>query len=78
MFSDAEYATRAGWGHSPVSVALAVAEAAGARELALFHHNPDATDADIDALVAAARGATATPLFAATEGPPRSVGPSRG
>jgi phosphoribosyl 1,2-cyclic phosphodiesterase len=69
MFSDAEYATRAGWGHSPVAAALAVAEAAGVGRLALFHHSPDSTDADIDGIVAQARLRTKVPLDAAAEGP---------
>jgi phosphoribosyl 1,2-cyclic phosphodiesterase len=69
MFSDAEYASRAGWGHSPVSSAIAVAERAGAARLALFHHSPDSTDAEIDTIVAGARRRTSIPLFAAAEGP---------
>jgi phosphoribosyl 1,2-cyclic phosphodiesterase len=69
MFSDAEYASRAGWGHSPVSSAIAVAERAGAARLALFHHSPDSTDAEIDTIVADARRRTSIPLFAAAEGP---------
>jgi phosphoribosyl 1,2-cyclic phosphodiesterase len=69
MFSDAEYASRAGWGHSPVSSAIAVAERAGVGRLALFHHSPDSTDAEIDTIVAGARRRTSIPLFAAAEGP---------
>ena len=74
MFSDAEYyASRAGWGHSPVSSAIAVAERAGVGRLALFHHSPDSTDAEIDTIVAGARRRTAIPLFAAAEGPAITV-----
>jgi phosphoribosyl 1,2-cyclic phosphodiesterase len=73
MFSDVEYASRAGWGHSPVSSAIAVAERAGAARLALFHHSPDSTDAEIDTIVAGARRRTAIPLFAAAEGPAIAV-----
>jgi phosphoribosyl 1,2-cyclic phosphodiesterase len=69
MFSDAEYASRAGWGHSPVSSAIAVAERARVGRLALFHHSPDSTDAEIDTIVAGARRRTSIPLFAAAEGP---------
>lgn len=68
MFSDEEYARRQGWGHSSVSTAIAVAERAGARRLALFHHHPDATDDVMDALISRARQATAVPLFGAAEG----------
>lgn len=73
MFSDAEYAGRAGWGHSPVSSAIAVAERAGVGRLALFHHSPDSTDAEIDTIVAGARRRTSIPLFAAAEGPAFSI-----
>jgi ribonuclease BN (tRNA processing enzyme) len=69
MFSDAEYESRAGWGHSPVSSAIAVAERAGAGRLALFHHSPDSTDTEIDSIVGEAQRRTSIPLFAAAEGP---------
>lgn len=69
MFSDAEYQSRAGWGHSPVSSAIQVAETAAVGQLALFHHNPDSTDAEIDTIVADARRQTSIPMFAAAEGP---------
>lgn len=68
MHSEQEYAVRRGWGHSPVSAAQAVAEAAGAKRLVLFHHSPDATDAMIDAMVAAAQQESPIPVFAAAEG----------
>jgi phosphoribosyl 1,2-cyclic phosphodiesterase len=69
MFSDEEYDTHRGWGHSPVSSAIAVAEGAGVGRLALFHHSPDATDDAIDSLVHTARQRTEIPVFAAAEGP---------
>jgi phosphoribosyl 1,2-cyclic phosphodiesterase len=73
MFSDFEYQTRKGWGHSAISAAVTTAERSGARRLALFHHNPDATDAEIDALTNEAQSDTEIPLFAAAEGPAISV-----
>jgi phosphoribosyl 1,2-cyclic phosphodiesterase len=69
MFTDEAYELRRGWGHSAVSDAIAVAESAGVGSLALFHHNPDATDDDIDAIVAWARARSRVPIFAASEGP---------
>jgi phosphoribosyl 1,2-cyclic phosphodiesterase len=69
MFSDEEYEARKGWGHSSVSSAIQVAERAGAKRLALFHHNTDATDDAIDAVVEAAAERTSVPLEAASEGP---------
>lgn len=68
MYTDEEYRTRRGWGHSPVSAAIDVAERAGARQLVLFHHNPDATDDAIDALEARARERSSVPVIAAAEG----------
>lgn len=70
MYADEDYPQRRGWGHSSVSAAIAVAERAGVARLALFHHNPDATDDALDALVARARQATRVPLFGAAEGEP--------
>ena len=53
QFTAAEYAAgRAGWGHSSVEHAMAVAEACGARRLALVHHDPMRTDPDLDRLAA--------------------------
>jgi ribonuclease BN (tRNA processing enzyme) len=68
MHSDAEYDHRHGWGHSPARAGVAVAERAGAKRLALFHHSPDATDAMIDEVVAHTTARTKIPVFAAAEG----------
>jgi ribonuclease BN (tRNA processing enzyme) len=52
QFTAAEYAAgRAGWGHSSIEDAMAVAEACGARRLALVHHDPNRTDPELDRLV---------------------------
>jgi phosphoribosyl 1,2-cyclic phosphodiesterase len=54
-------------GHSAVEYAVALAQRASARQLALFHHDPWRTDAQIDALVA--QHATASVrVFAARDG----------
>ena len=68
MFSDEEYRLRAGWGHSPVSSAIAVATAAGAKRLALCHHSPDSSDELIDSMVVHASSISPVPLLAAKEG----------
>jgi phosphoribosyl 1,2-cyclic phosphodiesterase len=44
QYSDDEYETKVGWGHSPIGYAGAVAVAAGVRRLALFHHDPTHDD----------------------------------
>lgn len=67
-----EYRQKVGWGHSTVEYALAVARFAGAKRLALTHHDPLREDRAIDELVAALRSEsrrTAGPkVFAAAEG----------
>jgi phosphoribosyl 1,2-cyclic phosphodiesterase len=53
QFTEREYAQgRRGWGHSSMEHAIALAEACGARRLALVHHDPARTDAELDALAA--------------------------
>ncbi|HVK78673.1 MAG TPA: MBL fold metallo-hydrolase [Kofleriaceae bacterium] len=68
MHDDAAYALARGWGHSPTSAGVHLAGAAGVGRLALFHHNPDATDAAIDRMVEGAQARTTVPVFAAAEG----------
>lgn len=51
-----EYAARKrGWGHSHWREAVNVIMESGAKELILFHHDPDHTDACIDSVVSKAR-----------------------
>jgi phosphoribosyl 1,2-cyclic phosphodiesterase len=68
MHADHDYDLRRGWGHSPARAGVVVAERAGAKKLALFHHNPDATDDMIDDVVARTSQRTKVPVFAAAEG----------
>ena len=53
-------------GHAAVEYAVSLAEAAGARRLALFHHAPERTDAEIDDMVRNVRSA-GVEVFAAAE-----------
>ena len=48
QYTDAEYAERAGWGHSTIAHAIALASAAGAQRLVTFHHDPAHDDDSID------------------------------
>ncbi len=72
-YTPEEYPTHTGWGHSTWQEAVDLAVEAGARRLALFHHEPEHTDAAMDDIVARAReyagqrGGTLE-VFAATEG----------
>lgn len=51
QYTEEEYLTnRLGWGHTPVEYAIAAARRAGVKKLALFHHDPDRTDEQIDAM----------------------------
>lgn len=51
QYTEEEYqAMRIGWGHSSFEYAVAAANRAGVKKLALFHHDPDRTDAQIDEL----------------------------
>jgi phosphoribosyl 1,2-cyclic phosphodiesterase len=68
MHADHDHELRRGWGHSPARAGVVVAEQAGAKKLALFHHSPDATDDMIDEVVARTAARTAVPVFAAAEG----------
>lgn len=68
MHADHDYDLRRGWGHSPARAGVVVAERAGAKKLALFHHSPDATDDVIDEVVTRTSARTSVPVFAAAEG----------
>lgn len=82
QYTDEDWKTKSHWGHCTVDYAVDVAIKAGARALALFHHDPSRTDANIDRLTAQAkvRGlASGVEVFAASEGlcvdPGAPIGP---
>lgn len=50
QYTEKEYAIRKNWGHTPYEHAIAAANRAGVKKLALFHHDPDRTDDQIDEL----------------------------
>lgn len=55
-YTDAEYATRAGWGHATWRAATDLADAANVKTLVLYHHEPSHDD---DAMDRIARDAAA-------------------
>ena len=55
QYTAEEYPKRIGWGHSPAEWAVDYALAAGARRLALFHHDPVRDDDAVDRLVETCR-----------------------
>jgi phosphoribosyl 1,2-cyclic phosphodiesterase len=59
QYTPEEYRSRIGWGHSSVTDAVRLALAAHVRQLVLFHHDPERTDADVDLLLAVARNEVA-------------------
>lgn len=69
MFSFDEYLEKMSWGHAYPEYGVALCEAAGAKRLFLFHHAPDASDDDLDALGERwAAADTALPVELAREG----------
>jgi phosphoribosyl 1,2-cyclic phosphodiesterase len=73
QYTDEEYPSRVGWGHSPLSATVELAVNARVKSLALFHHDPMHGDDVVTRMertardVIAARGATIH-CFAAAEG----------
>ena len=78
MYTTDEYADHAGWGHSTFEEAVELALEASVETLALFHHAPDRTDAELDACLERCRGTVARrgarlAVIAASEGMTLSV-----
>jgi phosphoribosyl 1,2-cyclic phosphodiesterase len=55
QYFEDEYPHHVGWGHSSVADAVAFAQAAGARRLLLFHHEPRHSDHELERLEDRAR-----------------------
>lgn len=55
QYTDEEYATKHGWGHSSLSHVLDLALGANVKRLALFHHEPTHTDRHLDGMERLAR-----------------------
>eukprot|EP01037_Dinobryon_pediforme_P002035 gene2035-2073_t len=63
-YTEEEYATRIGWGHSTWRHGVALADAAGVGKLVLFHHDPAHDDAMMDRIGAQAAAARAGTIVA--------------
>jgi phosphoribosyl 1,2-cyclic phosphodiesterase len=50
QYTDAEYSSRINWGHTTMEYGITAANRAGVKKLALFHHDPDRSDATLDEL----------------------------
>jgi phosphoribosyl 1,2-cyclic phosphodiesterase len=57
MYTDEEFPERVGWGHSTWNEGMRLCRAAGAKRLAIFHHEPDHDDAFMDKLEVEAKAA---------------------
>lgn len=66
-YTDSEYTTRSGWGHSTWQEGIRLVKAAGAKQLAIFHHDPDHDDQFMDQVAAEAK-AMWPGAFVASEG----------
>ena len=56
-YTDEEYPTRRGWGHSTWQEGMRLADAAQVKTLVIFHHDPDHDDAFMDRVAAEAEAA---------------------
>jgi ribonuclease BN (tRNA processing enzyme) len=54
QYTPDEYPGKVGWGHSTWQAGAELARAAGVRQLVLFHHDPDRSDAQLAAIEAEA------------------------
>jgi phosphoribosyl 1,2-cyclic phosphodiesterase len=50
QYTSAEYGSRINWGHTAMEYAIGAANRAGVKKLALYHHDPDRSDAALDEL----------------------------
>jgi phosphoribosyl 1,2-cyclic phosphodiesterase len=73
QFTPAQLAQRKGWGHSSWLEGVRLAKEAGARNLVLFHHDPDSPDKTVDAILREARGKFEN-TWAASEGMVMTLG----
>jgi ribonuclease BN (tRNA processing enzyme) len=72
QYTPDEFTRKYYWGHCTVDYAVFVAQEAGAKRLALFHHDPAHDDAAVDLLLAhacdVAAGTSLSEVVAAYEG----------
>ena len=54
MFTEAEYRTRIGWGHSTWEAGVELCDAANVKTLVIFHHDPEHDDDFMDGIAKAA------------------------
>ncbi len=67
QYTPAEFVTKADWGHCTTEFAVGVSMSCRAKRLALFHHDPERTDAELDATKACSES-SGVEVFVAREG----------
>lgn len=72
QYTPQEFSVKNNWGHCTAEFAIEIAAKTGAKRLALYHHDPDRTDAALDAMSACGAG-TGMDIFFAREGGTISV-----
>jgi phosphoribosyl 1,2-cyclic phosphodiesterase len=55
QYSDTEYMSKRGWGHTSCLTAVDLAVQAGAKHLAIFHHDPTHADSFVDEVIESCR-----------------------
>jgi phosphoribosyl 1,2-cyclic phosphodiesterase len=68
QYTEEEYASRIGWGHSTLGDAIQFADLVDARRLIAFHHDPTHGDDFLDAFIAGRTLRNGEPVVAAREG----------
>ncbi len=66
MYTDSEFPACQGYGHSTWEEGVRLCEAAGVKQLVIFHHRPGRTDADLMEIEAEAKARFAGALVART------------
>lgn len=67
QYTATEFAAKSNWGHCTAEFATQIAIACRAKSIALFHHDPDRTDAELDA-TPLCNSTSGTRVFIAQEG----------
>lgn len=72
QYTPEEFALKAHWGHCTYDFAIHVATTCRARRLALYHHDPDRTDAELDKVLSCTSSSESS-VFVAQEGSSVSI-----
>jgi ribonuclease BN (tRNA processing enzyme) len=67
QYTSSEFAGKSNWGHCTAEFAAQIGLACRAKSVALFHHDPDRTDAELDATPICSSG-SGFQVFVAREG----------